>query len=62
MKKYITNLLILIGINALVVLAWQGLEICIDGVIISRKVDNIIGSILALSLYNNFKNWINKYQ
>ncbi|WP_163249877.1 hypothetical protein [Clostridium niameyense] len=56
MKKYITNLIILIGINALVMLVWQGLEICIDGVIISRKVDNIIGAILALSLYKNFKN------
>jgi hypothetical protein len=60
MKKFITNLLILIGINTLVILAWQGLEMCIDGVIIATKVDNIIGTILVLSLYYNFRHWIEK--
>ncbi len=34
MKKYITNLLILIGISTCIVAAWQGLELCIDGLII----------------------------
>lgn len=60
MKKYITKLLILIGINTCVVLVWQSLELCIDGLIIARKVDNIIGAILALSLYDNLKNWIER--
>ncbi|EKO1912193.1 hypothetical protein PZQ55_001231 [Clostridium botulinum] len=60
MKKYITKLLILIGINTCVVLVWQGLELCIDGLIIARKVDSVIGAILVLSLYKNFKNWIEK--
>lgn len=59
-KKYITELLILIGISACVVALWQCLEICIDGLIITRKVDNIMGTILTLSLYKNFKNRIEK--
>ena len=42
------------------VLVWQSLELCIDGLIIARKVDNIIGAILALSLYDNLKNWIER--
>lgn len=60
MKKYISNLLILIGVSVLVTMVWQGLEICIDGVIIARKVDNVIEATLALSLYYNFKHWIEK--
>ncbi|MCJ8173212.1 hypothetical protein [Clostridium botulinum] len=58
MKKYITNLIILIGISTCIVSVWQGLELCIDGLIIVRRVDNIIGAILTLSLYKDFKNWI----
>ncbi|KEI90727.1 hypothetical protein N493_15065 [Clostridium botulinum B2 433] len=58
MKKYITELLILICISACVVALWQGLELYIDGLIITRRVDNIIGTILTFSLYKNFKNWI----
>ncbi|KEI87560.1 hypothetical protein FDB81_13465 [Clostridium sporogenes] len=58
MKKYITELLILIGISACVVGLWQGLELYIDGLIIVRRVDNIMGIILTLSLYKHFKNWI----
>ncbi|MGO5074343.1 hypothetical protein ACTQ4K_10425 [Clostridium sporogenes] len=58
MKKYITNLIILIGISTCVVAAWQGVEFCIDGLIIVRRVDNIMGIILTLSLYKHFKNWI----
>ncbi|MHB9937924.1 hypothetical protein CF098_07830 [Clostridium sporogenes] len=60
MKKYITELLILIGISACIVALWQGLELYIDGLIITRRVDNIIGTILALSLYDNLKNWIER--
>lgn len=60
MKKYISNLLILIGISVLVVTVWQGLELCIYGAIIAGKVDNIVGATLALSLYYNFKHWIEK--
>ncbi|WP_142415423.1 hypothetical protein [Hathewaya massiliensis] len=60
MKKYITNLLILFGIMVCMLLVWRGLELWIDGVITSRKVDNIIGTTLTLSLYRNFKNWVEK--
>lgn len=60
MKKNLTELLIFIGISACVVVLWEGLELCIDGLIITIRVDNIIGTILAFSLYKNFKNWIEK--
>lgn len=60
MKKYISNLLILIGISALVIGVWQGLEMYIEETIIVRRVDNIVGTILTLSLYYNFKHWIDK--
>ncbi|AKC63181.1 hypothetical protein ACQX0N_09720 [Clostridium tepidum] len=60
MKKFTTDLLIVFGICSLVILFWQGIEIRIDGVIVQRKVDNIMATILVFSLYKNFKNWIEK--
>jgi hypothetical protein len=56
MKKFTTDLLIVFGICSLVILFWQGIEIRIDGVIVQRKVDNIMATILVFSLYKNFKN------
>ncbi|EPY2281792.1 hypothetical protein [Clostridium sporogenes] len=59
-KKFITDLLIVLGICSLVILFWQGIEMRINGVIVQRKVDNIMATILVFSLYKNFKNWIEK--
>ncbi|MEL5897980.1 hypothetical protein AAGC94_07865 [Clostridium sporogenes] len=59
-KKFTTDLLIVFGICSLVILFCQGIETRIDGVIVQRKVNNIMTIILVISLYKNFKNWIEK--
>ena len=58
MKRAIEKYLIITGIACVVLLLWQDLELYIDGVITPRKVDDIIGFILVLSLYGNFQGWI----
>ncbi|MHB8036065.1 hypothetical protein CF069_19540 [Clostridium botulinum] len=60
MKKFTTDLLIVFGICSLFILFCQGIETRIDGVIVQRKVNNIMTIILVISLYKNFKNWIEK--
>lgn len=60
MKESIKRYLIILGIIYAVSLLWQTLELIIYGVVIPRRVDNIIGIILVISLYNNFKNWVEK--
>lgn len=60
MKESVKRYLIILGIICSVLLLWQTLELIIYGVVTPRRVDNIIGIILAISLYNNFKNWMEK--
>lgn len=60
MRESIKRYLIMLGIIYLVSLLWQTLELVIYGEVTPRRVDNIIGIILAISLYNNFKNWMEK--
>jgi hypothetical protein len=57
-KLYAVRYLITIGLWSMVCLLWQGLEITLYGEIQPRKVDNIIGTIIAISIYLNVKQWI----
>lgn len=57
MKKLLNDFLTLIGIMSLVVIGWQTLEVTLLGKINSNRVDTIIGVILTMSLYHNFKTW-----
>lgn len=57
MKRLINDFLILIGIMTFVVFGWQTLEVIILGEINSNRVDTVIGVILTMSLYQNFKSW-----
>lgn len=57
MKKWVSAGLIKVGIMTVVILLWQLLEMFITGDIQPSKVDSIVGVILTLSLYENFKTW-----
>ncbi|EQB4340412.1 hypothetical protein ACYJ2U_001694 [Clostridium botulinum] len=54
----LTNIFVFIGIASLVIIFWQLLEILIIGTVEIHIIDNIIGAILATSLYHNYQNWI----
>lgn len=56
MGKIINKLLEILGLNMLVVIGWQALEILIIGHINPNKIDTFVGIILTLSLYKNLKN------
>lgn len=60
MNNKITNMLVFIGIFFIVTFFWFCLQMIINGEIISTKIDSIIESILTISLYYNYKNFINK--
>lgn len=55
MKQKMIHLLVLILISVLVVSIWKMLELCMTGKTETRDVDNIMGTILVVSLYNNWK-------
>lgn len=57
-KLYAVRYLITFGLWSIVCLLWQCLEIALYGEIQPRKVDNIIGTIIAISIYLNVKQWI----
>ncbi|AEB77278.1 hypothetical protein [Clostridium botulinum] len=59
-KKAIQQYFVVLGIGMLVCGIWQGLEWIIDGQIVHRYVDDIIGLTLMASLYFNFKSWTGK--
>ncbi|APH21018.1 hypothetical protein [Clostridium botulinum] len=58
LRVTLTNIFVFIGIASLVIIFWQLLEILIIGTIEIHIIDNIIGTILAISLYHNYQNWI----
>lgn len=58
LKVTLTNIFVFTGITSLVIIFWQLLEILIIGTIEIHIIDNIIGTILAMSLYHNYQNWI----
>lgn len=60
MKEIINNCICVFGIMTIVVVAWRCLEIVMLGHINPNDVDTVVGFVLTLSLYGNFKNWIKK--
>lgn len=55
MKKYIKDIAVYSLITAFIYFLWIGLELLLYGEIQTREVDNIIGLILVVSLYANYK-------
>jgi len=53
-KRFITFAIILFIVQGL----WMGLELCFYGEIQPRIVDNVVGLILAISLFYNLKAWL----
>lgn len=58
LRKAIYNIFILIGIYVTICTCWQWLELLCYGNITVRKVDTIIATILAYSLFCNYKHYI----
>lgn len=56
-RNIISSILIYVGIMTLVVLFWQLLELAMIGKVNPNRVDSIIGTILTISLYENFQAW-----
>lgn len=56
MRLKIMDFLIIIGIMTLLTLGWRVLEVILNGQIIENKADNIIATLLTISLFKNFKN------
>lgn len=56
MRLKIMDFLIIIGIMTLLTLGWRFLEVILNGQIIENKADNIIATLLTISLFKNFKN------
>lgn len=58
-KILVNEVLKMIGIVALVKIVWELLELIILGVIICKNIDNVIASVLSISLYYNLRCWNN---
>ena len=54
LKRFITFTIILFIVQGV----WMGLELCFYGEIQPRIVDNVVGIILAISLFHNLKAWL----
>lgn len=57
MRKFIIELLQLIGVSFFVVYGWQLLEFIMIGEIRPNKVDTVVGIILIYSLWGNLITW-----
>ncbi len=58
MRVYVRNTLEILGITVVIILVWQFLEKIILGEVTPNIVDSIVGTILAYSLYCNYKRWM----
>lgn len=55
--EYIKDVLLLLIIAFIITYSWQWLEIKMYGYVTYRKVDNIVASILMISIYMNINSY-----